>query len=356
MKRVTLKEIGKQLNLSPGTISKALNDSHEIGEETKKMILAYTQQINYIPNFSAKSLKTGRSNTLAIIVPFISSSFFFDFYEDISLILAETNYKLILLQTFNDEKKEKEALELCVQSKIEGIIISPVKNDSSLPLLKYIMDQICPVIIFDRISHQLETFKIGIQNNRIIYQATAEMIKGGRENIILLLCKDIGGNTSRIKGYKDALFNFSIPFKQENVVEISYSSPKDDIDAELESKIGALLNSATPPNALLSSTDTLSLKVLHILHKLEIRIPEDMNLIGFSNTPFANSLNPSLTTIAQPTRLMAEKSVELLLHMLKKRNKKNYFEFETYFLDCRIEHRKSTSSVSAKNETSKRTI
>jgi len=177
MKRITLKEIGKQLNLSPGTISKALNDSHEISSETKKMILAYTQKINYIPNFSAKSLKTGRSNTLAIIVPFISSSFFFDFYEEISLILSQTNYQLILLQTFNDEKKEKEALELCVQSNIDGIIISPVKNDSSLSLLMYIMEQICPIIIFDRINHQLDTFKIGIQNNKVIYQATEEMIK-----------------------------------------------------------------------------------------------------------------------------------------------------------------------------------
>jgi LacI family transcriptional regulator len=76
-----------------------------------------------------------------------------------------------------------------------------------------------------------------------------------------------------------------------------------------------------------------------------VKIPDDMNLIGFSNTPFANSLNPSLTTITQPTQLMAEKSVELLLQMLKKKNKKNYFEFETYFLDCSIEHRKSTSSL-----------
>ena len=345
MKRVTLKEIGKQLNLSPGTISKALNDSHEISTETKKMILAYTQKINYIPNFSAKSLKTGRSNTLAIIVPFISSSFFFDFYEEISLILAQTNYKLILLQTFNDEKKEKEALELCIQSNIEGIIISPVKNDSSLPLLMYIMDQICPIIIFDRINHQLNTFKIGIQNNKVIYQATEEMIKNGRDHIVLLLCKDIGGNANRIKGYKDALFNASIPFNATNIVEISYASPKDDIDAELEKKISLLLASEQAPNALLSSTDTLSLKVLHILNKLKVKIPDDMNLIGFSNTPFANSLNPSLTTIAQPTRLMAEKSVELLLQMLKKKNRKNYFEFETYFLDCEIVHRHSTSTV-----------
>ena len=345
MKRFTLKEIGQQLNLSPGTISKALNDSHEISAETKKLILDFTKKINYIPNFSAKSLKTGRSNTLAIIVPFISSSFFFDFYEDISLILAQTNYKLILLQTFNDEKKEKEALELCIQSNIEGIIISPVKNDSSLSLLFYIMEQICPVIIFDRINHQLDTFKIGIQNSKVIYQATEEMIKNKRENIILLLCKDIGGNVSRIKGYKDALFNSSLPFKEENIIEISYSSPKDNIDDELESKISLLLNRVSAPNALLSTTDTLSLKVLHILNKLKVKIPEDMNLIGFSNTPFANSLNPSLTTITQPTHLMAEKSVELLLQMLKKRNKKNYFEFETYFLDCSIEHRKSTSSL-----------
>lgn len=343
MKRVTLKEIGKQLNLSPGTISKALNDSHEISAETKKMILAYTQKINYIPNFSAKSLKTGRSNTLVIIVPFISSSFFFDFYEEISHILSQTNYQLILLQTFNDEKKEKEALELCVQSNIDGIIISPVKNDSSLSLLMYIMDQICPIIIFDRINHQLNTFKIGIQNNKVIYQATEDMIKNGRKDIILLLCKDIGGNASRIKGYKDALFNYSIPYKEENIVEISYSSPKDDIDEELERKISDLLSNSPHPDALLSTTDTLSLKILHILNKLKIKIPENMNLIGFSNTPFANSLNPSLTTITQPTRLMADKSVELLLEMLKKRNKKNYFEFETYFLDCQIEHRKSTS-------------
>lgn len=343
MKRITLKEIGKQLNLSPGTISKALNDSHEISSETKKMILDYTKKINYIPNFSAKSLKTGRSNTLAIVVPFISSSFFFDFYEEISLLLSQTNYQLILLQTFNDEKKEKEALELCVKSNIDGIIISPVKNDSSLSLLVYIMDHICPIIIFDRINHQLNTFKIGVQNNKVIHQATEEMIKNGRKNIILLLCKDIGDNPSRIKGYKDALFNHAVAFHEKNIIEISYASPKDNIDEELEQKVSALLSLPLPPNALLSTTDTLSLKVLYILNKLSVKIPEYMNLIGFSNTPFANSLNPPLTTITQPTRLMADKSVKLLLEMIKNRSKKNYFDYKTYFLDCTIEHRKSST-------------
>ncbi|GAA0881823.1 transcriptional regulator DegA [Sphingobacterium siyangense subsp. cladoniae] len=345
MKRITLTDIAKSLNLSTSTISRALRGSHDISQTTKRMVLDYIEKINYIPNPSAQGLKTGHSNILAIILPFISSSFFFDFYEEISLSLMETKYRLILLQTFNDENKEKEILTFCIQNNIGGIIISPVKNDSSLSLLKYIMEQICPVIIFDRINHQLETFKIGIQNDKIIFQATEEMIKNKRENIILLLCKGIGENTNRIKGYKNALLKNKIPFNPDNILEISYSSPKDEIHEEVERKIGTLLKKVPTANAILSTTDTLSLKVLHSLDKLSIRVPKDMLVIGFSNTLFANSLYPPLTTVNQPTQLMAKKSIGLLLDMIEKKHRKKYAEFETIFFDCDIIHRESTSIV-----------
>lgn len=342
-KKITLKQIAEHFQLSISTISKALNDSHEISADTKSLIRAYAKKVDYIPDQAARGLKTGKTNIIAVIVPFISSSFFIDFYEEISKKLLDMQYQVMLLQTFNDEETESEALMLCLKNKVEGIVMCPVKNNSNLKQLQHISENICPVIIFDRINHQLATYKIGIQNNREIYRATDLLIKNGRSRVALLCCKDIGGNTSRIKGYKDALYNNGLNFEESLVAHISYNTPKDDIEKILEQKIRDFMVLPDRPTALLATTDTLSIKILGVLNRLGIQVPEEVAVMGFSNTPFANSLHPPLTVIEQPSQKMAERALELLKDLLRHKNKRIQGIDETFFLECKLDFRESFS-------------
>ena len=342
MKRLTIKEIAQNLNLSIGTVSKALNDSYEISDKTKKLVLDYVASINYVPNILAKNLITGKSNIIAVIVPFISSSFFFEIYEAISQKFMRTSYKLILLQTFNDEQRETEALELCIRNNIDGIIISPVRNQSNLELMKGIQQKYCPIIIFDRVNHDLDTYKIGVHNCDVVHQSTQLLINKGKKNIVLLLCKNIGDNENRIAGYKTALEFYGMEINPQNIVEISYGSPLDDISEELIEKLSPLLKQKNPIDAILSTTDTLSLKILYTLHQLNVEIPEQVAVMGFSNTPFAESLNPPLTTINQPTEEISARVFELMMDAVNHPKAHQEQQYDKILLNCKVNFRKSS--------------
>src|SRR5690606_5231662 len=229
MVKVNIKSIAAALNLSPATVSRALNDSHEIKQETKDRVRAYAEKHNYRPNPFAKHLKTGKTNLIGVVIPFLSSPFFLEFIDELYKAVLPQHYTLIPFQTQNCEKMEKEALDFLLRQNVAGIIISPAHESSNTELLKQIHHHTCPVILFDRIQHGLNTYKIGIHNSMETFVATEDLIKKGRTKIAFLCGKDIGNTKDRIRGYKNALHNYAIPFREEYVIYADYQDPTENI-------------------------------------------------------------------------------------------------------------------------------
>ena len=343
MAKVNIKSIAAALQLSPATVSRALNDSTEIKRETKERVLAYAKAHHYQPNPFARHLKTGKTNLIGVVIPFLSSPFFLEFIDELYKISLQQHYTLLPFQTQNSEKLEEEALHFLVRQNVAGIIISPAFENSNSSLLQDIHHNRCPVILFDRIQHGLDTYKIGIHNSLETYRATEELIKKGRTQIAFLCGKDIGNTKDRIRGYKNALHNYAIPFLEDYVIHTDYQDPAEHIDNELQEIFRSFQSAGRLPNGIVGGTDTLSIKILGVLADLNLAVPDHVAVIGFTNTNIADYLNPALSTIRQPTQKMAQLALELLVDLIEKKQDRRSIPYENFLLPATIHYRKSTA-------------
>ncbi|ERJ60781.1 LacI family DNA-binding transcriptional regulator [Sphingobacterium paucimobilis] len=343
MAKITLKEIAKRLHLSPSTISKALNDSYEISEETKKKVKQFAQQHNYQPNPLAKYLKLGKTNNIGVLLPNIQSPFSAQLLQYLHQSAIANSYNIIFMQSMDHEKDEERALMTLTNQGVDGILIAPVHETSNLELISKIHQENCPVVLFDRIHYNLDTHKVGIDNIKSTYLATEELIKVNRKNIIALCGKDIGITHHRLEGYRKALEDYNIPMNDANIIYIDYSKTLNKIDEDLTKSISRCWRSGCTPNAIIGTTETLTTRLLGVLASLKIQVPEDIAVIGYSNIEFANSLNPALSTIYQPTEEMASTALQLLLDLINSKKDRSQIDFQTILLETSIQLRKSTA-------------
>lgn len=339
MSNITLKELARKLGISVSTVSKALNDSFEISDETKQRVREMADAHQYRPNILAKSLKTGRSNTLAVLIPYLSNPFQSQVLEGAHQAAFERNYKLVFMQSRENEQLEQESLHVLQQQNVDGVIISPSAN-SDLKFLKQFHQQ-CPLVLVDRIDFELDTFKIGVSNEKGAFDATQHLIDTGRKDIFLLVGRNIGVNQKRIAGYKKALMANYIDVKESNIIQVEYGQSREVLVKNLSLILKGRIGKDAYNVGLLGTTDTLTVSSLGILSNLGIAVPEQVAVIGFANTEAAESLNPSLSTIVQPAYDMGYQAVEKLISLLQSKNRFD-MEFDTTILDSKMILRNST--------------
>lgn len=341
MSNITLKELARLLGLSISSVSKALNDSHEISVDTKKRVHKMALEYDYKPNILAKSLKTGRSNTLGIVIPFIGNSFQSQILEGAHQAAYANNYKLVFMQSRENAQLEEESLYALVQQNIDGIVISPSAN-SNLEVLNTI-HQKTPIVLVDRIDFDFDTHKIGVDSERGAYEATQHLIDQGRKKIFVLAGRNIGVTRQRISGYKKALLANCIDFDDRYVVQADYGQTTADLIANLKIELLKRLPTTGEPIGLLGTTDTLTVSSLGILASLGYHVPQDIAVIGFANTEVADSLNPPLSTIVQPAIEIGYKGVEKLIELIKTKDG-SHINYKTIKMSPSIVLRQSTKT------------
>ncbi len=337
--RITLKDIAKELNLSASTVSKALSDSYEISAETKKLVKEYASKHNFRPNKMAQNLKTGRSNTIGVVMCNISNNFVAQLLDGIQTASEAGNYDLIIMQSRNLESLEKQAIEVLRMRGIDGLLLVPMSSNSSEKELKELQAAGIPVVIVDRTFHSLETHKVGANNFFGSYQATKHLLARGKKNIYHITVKGLGVSEERLKGYNAALEEAGVAINPTKVIAIDQSTGRS-VEALIKEAIHPLLESPSRPDALFCATDEITSRTLGILADLGIAVPQEIAVIGFSNTPNANALNPALSAVVQPARLMGEIGVLKLKELMKSKNKE--VEFETIALATELVIRKSS--------------
>jgi LacI family transcriptional regulator len=341
MSSITIKDIAKALNFSVSTISKALNNSYEISPETKKIINDYAKANNYRINRLAKSLKVGHTNSIGVIVcSYFSSTFLAQILDGIQKASQESGHDIIIMQSFENVATEKACLESLISKGVDGILMAPVSETSNSDLLKDINENHCPIVLFDRINADIQTSKIGVNEYMGALEATQHLININRKRIVFITGDKFGENNPRILGYKKALKNLDIPFNQRYMIHCSLENTQE-MDAKISSSIEELMGLSIRPNAIFGATDVITTRTLGILANLNIKVPEELAVIGFANTDIAFSLNPSLSTIRQPAREMGSLALTKLVEIIEAPNKRQH-KFETVLLETSIQLRKST--------------
>ncbi|WP_129715041.1 LacI family DNA-binding transcriptional regulator [Pedobacter sp. SYP-B3415] len=341
MAKIRLKDIAQALGLSVSTISKALRNSHEIGEETARRVLDFAHSHHYFPNRLAKGLKEGRSGTIGVVVCAIDNTFVSGMLEGIDRACQEKGYQIMIMQSKESSVQEQSAIELLIANGIDGLLISPALETADFSQLLSVQQRGVPVVLFDRISDRIQTHQVGANNFKGAYDATMHLLDKGYRNLAYIHAgTELNFATQRLSGFETALAERGIPPAHYQVAELKINAASG-VPEALESALQKMLNAKQAPDAILAGSDQISTACLGILTRMQIKIPYDLALIGFSNTRLADVFNPPLSTISQPGEEIGYLAAVKLISLLSGKHGRQ--EFETVLMDTQLHIRASSS-------------
>ncbi len=316
MDTITIKDIARALNLSTSTVSRALRDSYEINAETKRLVIEYAERLNYRPNPIALSLKENRSRVIGVVVPQIANNFFSQAINGIEAIAYNRGYHVIIFQSHESYEREVATVQQAVARKVDGLLISLSSSTSDVSQLRELQEKKLPIVLFDRVSNELETPCVTADNFGGAFAATEHLIQSGRRRIAhLTIPPYISIAQERLAGYRAALDKHGIGYDESLIRHVSF----DQREVELDSFVDELLSLS--PDAFFAAGDRLAISCLGALRKRSIRIPEMVSLVGFTNTPVADLLNPAMTTVEQPAQEMGQTAAEQLINLIEDKQK-----------------------------------
>jgi LacI family transcriptional regulator len=337
---VTIKDIAKALGLSTSTVSRALRDSYEISPETKKLVIEYAEKINYHPNPIALSLKERRSRSIGVIVCEIANSFFSQTINGIENIAYNNGYNVIIAQSRESFDREMLNLQYLTSRSVDGLIISVSTETRDFSFLSELHQRGLPIVFFDRIVNDIDTHKVIVDNYKGAYEATTHLINSGYRRIATLSNPELLSITrERLAGYKAALAEHGIE-PEEGLIQ--YCQHGGMIVSEVEDAVKNLFKGRSKPDAIFATADKLTTGCLRILKAKGIKVPDDMGLIGFSNTDLTELIDPPLSVIKQPAFEMGEVATTLLLQLIE--SKRPVREYETRVLSTELLIRGSTKN------------
>ena len=318
MKRVTILDIAKELNITFSTVARALNDHPAISEATKKAVRETAERLNYRQNKLASSLRSGRSNVIGVIVPSLHVSFFSSVVHGIEKIMNANGYNILLYQSNESKKHQARGIDTFLQSRVDGIIASvTLDTDNDDDAYQEIKKRNIPLVFFDRILETMPVSSVTIDDYKGGFIATEHLIKQGYRKILHITAEqNLSIFKERLRGYMDALEHYGIPVDERLIVKGNFS---------LEfgrSVIKELLAASLDFDAVFALEDYTAMGVMQQLMESGIKIPDQVGVIGFANEAFGSLVSPQLSTIAQQTITMGEEAARLFLE-LNKQEKNN---------------------------------
>ena len=338
---VTIKDIGKALGLSTSTVSRALRGSYEISSETKKLVLEYAEKINYRPNPIALSLKERRNHSLGIIVCEIANNFFSQAINGIESIAYNRGYHVIISQSHESFERECVIVDHLASRSVDGLLVSVSSETQDYTHFKQLYEKGLPIVFFDRVANEIITHKVIADNFKGAYDATEHLIKNGFKRIAHITSAPyLSISEERLNGYKEALLKNNIEY-DEKLVHYCYHGGM--IYDEVEEALKKIFELKQKADALFTAGDRITTTCMQALQKLDKKIPDDIAVIGFTNTNLGELFNPSLSVVRQPAFEIGQVATELLISMIE--SKRPVTEFESKVLQTEMVIRDSSAAI-----------
>lgn len=336
MRNINIKELAKALNLSTSTVSRAFRDNSDISKETKDKILAAAKELNYQPNHYASNLREQRSKTIAVIVPELANNFFSQAIHGIERVAREKGYHILIYATEDDYEKEVSFIRHLHNGRADGIIMSVSGEANDHNYLNELNHKRLPLVFFDRVYEDIITPRVITNDYDSSYSAAQHLIKQGCTRIAyLVINKNLSIGKTRMQGYIDALAKYNIPYDDSLVVDCTNSYKKNNVILK------EMLN-RLQPDGVFTSVERLAFATYYACNDLNISIPGQVKVVGFSSLEIAPLLNPSLTTVTQPATKIGIEAASLLFKMLEHPESVNINE--KIVLESKLIKRNSTSN------------
>jgi len=338
-KKVTLKQIAKELDVSISTVSKSLRDSHEISEDTRLKVQAFAKLYNYKPNNIALSLKNKKTKTIGIIIPEIVHHFFATVISGIEQVANENGYNVIVC--LSDESFDKEVInmELLANGSTDGFIMSLSKETQQkkdFHHIQEIISQGMPVVMFDRVTNDVFCDKVIIDDQEAAFNAVQFFIDNGFKKIGLITTVDyVSVGKFRTDGYKKALISNNIPVDEDLIVKI------EDID-NCSVKIENLIKNIKC-DAIFAVNELFAVTAIKIAAKNNLKVPEDISVIGFTDGIISQFSTPSISTVSQNGIKMGRKAAQMLIDRLELEDEEDE-QYKTEIIETNLIIRESTTT------------
>lgn len=333
--KVTIHEIARDLNIDSSTVSRALNDSPRVTQKTKDKIIAKALEMGYQRNHLASSLRKSKTNTLGVVVPRISRHFFSSAISGIEETAYEAGYNVIICQSLEQLEREQKIVETLVANRVDGVLMSISMETMNYDHLQIFKKRGIPLVFFDRHCDVLDTSNVLINDFKGGFDATQHLIVKGCKNIMHFSGpQELKIYKNRFEGYKSALIKNGIAFRSEYVL----SSRLMEQDG-FESAKKILMNNLEV-DGIFSANDLAAIGAMKCIKQHGIRIPKDIAIVGFSNEPISEVIEPSLTTINQPGFEIGKTATNLLLKYIN--DKTSLFKPETIILESNLIERNSS--------------
>jgi len=303
---VTIKDIARELGVSPSTVSRALKDHPDISEETRRHVKELADSMKYKPNAIALSLKNRKSNVVGVIIPQIVHYFFSSVISGIEEVAGKYGYSVMIAQSNELFDKEVEAMAALADGRIDGLLISISKETVKYEHLRQFKEEGIEIVFFDRVPEDFKSDSVVIDDFQGALKAVQHLIDSGHKRILHLAgpqTRLIG--RKRLKGYLQALENNRIPFDEKLVVHC------DSFENAL-TVMPELVNSGLSFDAVFTVNDFTAAGVIQALKKLGKHVPDDMAVVGYGDDDIAKMIDPTLTTVRQPGKEMGARAMELL--------------------------------------------
>lgn len=308
-KKVTIHDLARVLNIDSSTVSRALADSPRVKPKTKEMVVSKARELGYARNVMASNLRARKSHTIGVIVPYISRYFLATVISGIEEKASETGYQIMICQSHDRLDREEHLIDTLLANQVDGIIMSISMQTNTFDHLNRVAESGTPIVFFDRKCSAIDgVTNVVVDDYQMAFEATEHFIKTGRKRIAHFTgSQHVSIYRDRLSGYLDALRQHDIIVDQEIIFETQLLSS----DGSALAK--RILSLDRVPDAILSANDIAAISAMRVFEQMEIRVPEDIALIGFSNEPLSEYTHPPLTTIDQNPYQMGQVAFEAVL-------------------------------------------
>ncbi len=336
--QTTIIDIAQELGVSNSTVSRALHGHPDINPNTRKAILEKAQELDYQPNQLAHSLVKSRTETVGILVPEFMTQFFPNIIVGAQKVLTQEGYHLIIMQSDESYETEVSNTKALLANRVDGLLASMSHETNNYDHFRVFEKRDIPVVYFNRVSDELGSHKVVVNDYRGAFAAVEHLIENGYRRIAHL-----GGppnlliSQERLRGYCDALQKHGFPILPELIIHGDLTVQKARIYA------GHFLDMAVPPDAIFAVNDPTAIEIIVLARSKGLHIPEDLGVVGFSDDSIAAHIGTGLTTVKQPTTHIGEAAARMILRLMEGEDELD--TPETIVLDAQLIVRGSSARV-----------
>ena len=309
-KEVTIYDLAKELNYSPSTISRALNNHKSISKKTIKLIKEAALEMGYRPNNLAAGLRNNKSNTIGVLISRINRPFMASLISGIEETARKEGYNVLISQSNDKYENEVSNCNALYDSRITGLIVSLSMETVDTAHFQKFVDQGIPIVFVDRVPENFNSYKVVIDNYTAGYSATKHLIDQGCTRIAHFAgAQHRNIYEERKKGYLDALRDSGLPIMEDLIVHFKTLSFEEGHKATKK-----LLKMEQPPDGIFSANDTAAVSAIMCAKKMGVEVPQQLAVIGFNDDPIASIMQPSLSTVSHPASKMGAISARRILN------------------------------------------